>query len=189
MSKVITFSRFFPKYHPRAGQQTFFVEKIYSAIGVGGEYLHIPLPDVDNFMYNHDENYFEPKLHTIRAGNRFKVGEKFSPRVWSGKPYASKQIIIADDIEVKHTWDFKIVTEDDDGENDWSFVEFLGKQYTAYGYGGYDDKKMVEIAKNDGLEIKDFYDWFLTGRTKNQRINNESKIFNGQIICWGDVSY
>ena len=29
MSKVITFSRYFPSYHPRKGEPTFFVEKIH----------------------------------------------------------------------------------------------------------------------------------------------------------------
>lgn len=167
MSKVITFSRFFPKYHPRAGQQTFFVEKIYSAIGVGGEYLHIPLPDVDNFMYNHDENYFEPKLHTIRAGNRFKVGEKFSPRVWSGKPYASKQIIFAPDIEIKQIYDIEILNQN----------IFLNGSYFGYYKRGYYNDDVTTLSNNDGLCLSDFENWF------------GSKPFKGQIICWADVSY
>ena len=126
------------------------------------------------------------KKHTIRGGSRFKVGDKFSPRVWSGKPYSSKQITIAPDIEVKKVWDFEVVTEDDDGENDWSYIYFLGTTYTCYGDGGYDKPLMVEIAKNDGLSITDFYNWFLTGRTKQQRLDNEPKVFKGQIICWSD---
>jgi hypothetical protein len=30
MAKVITFSRFFPAYHPRKGEPTYFVEKIWA---------------------------------------------------------------------------------------------------------------------------------------------------------------
>ena len=207
MSKVITFSKTFPKYHPKSGQPTGFVKSILRQQGVlinesykslllklntknlfSGKLSYADIILFFEDLKKEDEPFYD-KIHTIRGGSRFKKDEKFSPRVWSAKPYNSSQIIFFDDIKIKSEWDFKIITEDDDGENDWSFVEFLGKQYTAYGYGGYDDKKMVEIAKNDGLEIKDFYDWFLTGRTKNQRINNEPKIFDGQIICWGDVSY
>lgn len=32
MAKVITFSRVFPSYHPKAGQPTYFVEAIYKAL-------------------------------------------------------------------------------------------------------------------------------------------------------------
>lgn len=191
MSKVLTFSRTFPANHPRKGQPTYFVEKFWNSLRDND----LPLPkNIDfpeSFMWSIlPLSNFGPKHHTIRSGNRFKVGDKFSPRVWSGKPYRSKQIIIAPDIEVKKVWDIEITTESDDGESDWSYVEFLGKFYTAYGYGGYDKEIMVQIAKNDGLSISDFYKWFLTGRSKKQILNNEPKIFKGQIICWSDnVNY
>lgn len=32
MSKVITFSRTFPAYHPRKGEPTYFVEKFWTSI-------------------------------------------------------------------------------------------------------------------------------------------------------------
>lgn len=32
MAKVITFSRTFPSYHPKAGQPTYFVEKFYNSL-------------------------------------------------------------------------------------------------------------------------------------------------------------
>lgn len=203
MSKVLTFSRHFPAYHPKAGQPTGFIESIVNSGVIG-------CPEFDTgssidllklnpnlkwqvvFEYAKTWNttiaaFGNGKHHTIRSGDRFKAGDWFSPRVWSGKPYQSKQIIIAPDIQVKKVWDFKLTTEDDDGENDWSYINFLGKQYTCYGYGGYDDNLMVEIAKNDGLEIRDFYDWFIgKGRTSKQIDNNESKIFTGQIICWNE---
>ena len=187
MSKIIRFSRVFPKYHPKAGQPTHFIEKIYKSL-----FLMKCVPnEIKDFNFSiMNDDSIGAKHHTIRSGNRWKVGDKFSPRVWSGKPYNSKQIILCDDIEIKSVYDFKITTENDDGEHDWSFVEFLGNHYTAYGYGGYDAEIMVEIAKNEGLEISDFYDWFLTGRTKQQRLDYEPKIFEGQIICWSDaVSY
>jgi hypothetical protein len=171
MSKVRTFSRFFPVGHPKEGEKTFFVEKIYSALGVGGEYLHIPIPDVDNFLYNHDENYFEPKLHTIRAGKHFKVGDFFSPRVWSGKPYTSKQITIADDIQIKKIFDFEMKPK----------LWFDECEYYINGkrYGG---DELVEVAKNDGLDIMDFAFWF----AGNMAASTKRKPFNGQILCWSE---
>jgi|SRR5690606_14346106 len=197
MSKVITFSRVFPAYHPKAGQPTYFVEKLLKSTKTNWfKDYYFPMlcennkklkpSELSEFVKSFNDGITDMKYHTIRGGHRFNVGDKFSPRVWSGKPYNSKQIILHPDIEIKRIYDFKITTESDDGENDWSYVEFLGKYYTVYGYGEYDDDMMVEIAKNDGLSIADFYDWFLTGRTKNQKLRNEPKVFEGQIICWSD---
>jgi len=112
MSKVITFSRVFPAHHPKAGQETHFVEQIWNGLNI----LSLPVPK--NKDLPHDfmwsilplSNYGY-KYHTIRAGNRWKVGDKFSPRVWSDKPYKSKQIIIAPDIEVVKVWDVEIAIE------------------------------------------------------------------------------
>ena len=184
MAKVIIFSREFPKSHPKAGKKTHFVEQFYNSIFPKDNLIDYP----EGIEIN--ATILGIKKHTIRKGNRWNVGDKFSPRVWSGTPRKSKQIIISKDIEIKKIYNFEITTEDDDGENDWSFVSFLGKHYTCYGYGGYDDELMLRIAKNDGLSIDEFYDWFLTGRTKQQRLDNEPKIFKGQIICWSDnVNY
>jgi hypothetical protein len=96
--RVITFSKFYPAYHEKRGCPTHFVEKIW-------KYLY-DLPgmswDVGEYQQQHDNHFgpeqvisvhqFAPKLHTIRAGNRWKPGDVFSPRVWSGRPYASKQL-------------------------------------------------------------------------------------------------
>lgn len=42
--------------------------------------------------------HVDVKYHTIRAGNRFKKGDYFSPRIWTDKPYASKQYQFHPDI-------------------------------------------------------------------------------------------
>lgn len=78
--KVITFSLKFPKGHPREGEFTYFVPKIWDG----------------------------RKKHTIRAGHRWKVGDTFSPRHWMGKPYASKQSQFSEPITIKKIWDFDI---------------------------------------------------------------------------------
>ncbi len=141
----------FPSYHPRAGEPTYFLEKILTSIG-----------DENFLSVNHG---YEPKHHTIRAGHRWKVGDKFSPRVWSGKPYQSKQIIIAPDIEVKKVWDFEI---------DECDVWAIGLPNTQIKYT--DEQQDAMIAKNDGLTEQDLYWWF----------KGAKKPFIGQIICWDD---
>lgn len=167
MSKVITFSRTFPAYHPKAGQPTYFVEHILAAL----DDLKIPWTSVlevktvlDKDVYSYIKTG-EGKKHTIRAGNRWKVGDKFSPRVWSDKPYNSKQVIIAPDIEIKKIYE----------------IGKLGSFFTI-------DNKVVKpetlelIAKNDGLEWIDFHNWFIPAG-KNEK-------WLGQIICWSDdVNY
>lgn len=141
MSKVIMFSRVFPAYHPKAGEPTNFVEKIAKV----------------------------EKIHTIRKGHRFKVGDTFSPRVWgndinpkSGRsgPYNSKQIIIAPDMEVKQIYSFELQKGD--------FNYYLNGKLLKI-------DQLKEVAKNDGLHIDDFECWF------------NSADFDGQIICWSDA--
>ena len=166
MSKVITFSRTFPAYHPKAGQPTNFVRKIWEGLlpCIRNEYM-------DNILLKEDRRYFmngklEPKYHTIRGGKRWKVGDKFSPRVWSGNPYNSKQIIIAPDIEIKKVWDFEI---SDYGNN----ILLNGKDIY------FDGNTINDIGYNDGLNHEDLLDWF-----------QYPKPFKGQIICWNEnVNY
>lgn len=76
MSKVITFSRVFPSDHPRKGEPTFFVEKLYNSL-YGRNNLKGYPPGI--FI---DDSIRDIKVHTIRSGHRWKVGDKFSP-FWS----------------------------------------------------------------------------------------------------------
>lgn len=166
MSKVITFCTQFPSYHPKAGQPTFFVEYIYKNL-----YIQKVIPKELENIFNHDKfiNGFS-KGHTIRAGNRWKVGDKFSPRIWSGKPYHSKQIIIAPDVEIKKVYNIELC-RDEDGLLD-CFIN--GKEISAY-FG------INELVKNDGLYHEQFIDWF----TLSPSFKKE-KSFVGQIICWDE---
>ena len=81
MSKVLTFSTKFPKGHPKSGEKTFFVEKIWESIYmdyVGGEGFH----DVYSLFPSIGlHGIYPPKHHTIRAGHRFKVGDYFTPKI------------------------------------------------------------------------------------------------------------
>jgi len=170
MSKVITFSRQFPSYHVKAGEPTYFVEKIWEGI-------YTSIWNWDNFKMLR-ENGFSPgfyrplKKHTVRAGYRFNAGDIFSPRVWgtdinpkSGRigPYHSKQIIIAPDMAVKKVWDF--------------CIDPLGGEYQSNGNQIPIDV-LTQIALNDGFDnLDDFELWFNIKRGHG---------FRGQIICWDD---
>lgn len=156
MAKVITFSRHFPKHHPKAGQPTYFVEMIYKSLFL---MKCVPSELANDFKFSvmNDENYL-PKHHTIRSGNRFKKGEFFSPRVWSGIPYRTSQIIISEDIEIVNVWDIEIV-----------------KRYLFFPDFFINGQKVCDqtlVAKNDGLDWEDLINWF------------GNKDFKGQIICW-----
>jgi len=176
MTKVLTFSRTFPAFHPKAGEPTYFVEKLtkgfpeYSAedfTPIKGDlrkdlFSLIPLA-LDLWTS------FHPKYHTIRAGHNWKVGDMFSPRVWSGKPYNSPQITIAPDIRVEKVWKFEIKI--------YTHPELVAPQAAAY----IEDvpvigNKYFELAKNDGLSHVDLIHWI-----QPKGIPTE---FSGQIICW-----
>jgi len=167
MSKVMTFSRTFPASHPKAGEPTFFVEKILNSVMPKNKHDLINLKDLQpevKFIVSEVilaiEGVF--KHHTIRAGNNWKVGDKFSPRVWSGKPYNSPQITIALDIEIVKVWKF---------ECDIEGVFYLD--------GKWIDVTSSELPENDGLDTDDLLDWFPVG-----------KVFSGQILCWNkDIKY
>ncbi len=157
MAKVITFSTKFPSYHPKMGQPTYFVEKVLKSID--------PRKQI-NVWGRTDLTYIDsialhgcsPKHHTIRASNRWKVGDMFSPRIWSGKPYRSKQIQFAPDIEVKKVWAVEV---------DINGVFSLDGKYIDVTSGGF--------APNDGLSDDDLLNWFPVG-----------KVFKGQAICWDE---
>ena len=162
MSKVITFSRTFPAYHPKKGQPTYFVEKLYNSIPWDTDGMDEEIGEALNNYCMDNPNVC--KHHTIRSGNRWKAGDKFSPRVWSGKPYNSKMIAIAPDIEIKKVWDINIevIYTEDEADMKFCVEENLLSNEDVY-----------RLAKNDGLEPNDMFDWF-------------SKPMQGQIICWNE---
>lgn len=183
--KVITFSRQFQSKHPRKGEDTYFVEAILTQLA-GVDYtshnyfmllceLNPLLPEtlLHEFHYSLSEN-IEPKSHTIRAGNRFKEGESFSPRIWSAKPYASKQIIFAPPVELKKTWNYEVRVSNE-GVERWFLNGTSVSESNEYMQQWFNENLIKEIAKNDGLELSDFLNWF-----------NHPSNFSGQIICWNE---
>ena len=85
------------------------------------------------------------KFHTIRrnAKDYFKDGENVSLRVWTGLPYRSKQLEFL-------TACIRLEAIDIVCNSDMSL--------TCSVVGGEVDPE--ELAKNDGLSLQDFTDWF-----------------------------
>lgn len=196
MAKVITLSQTFPSYHPKAGQRTYFVEQVLNALGIEWDeegYLiglyrlnkhnsKLSVDDIKKFFYSlgsleeGETIDFNEKLHTIRAKtvkksgevvSRWKVGDKASLRVWSGKPYNSPQIIIAPDVELVQVWNLEVKNQNfllSDRAN--------GRIFSPY------SQTLNKVASNDGLESQDFLDWF-----------KYPKPFEGQILAWKEVDY
>lgn len=185
--KVLTFSRNFPSYHPKAGQPTDFVNKIWEGIWQGklaptsAMWQPCDLDKEDIVRLEQEfENYYQylprvknytPKFHTIRAGNRWKVGDWFCMKVWgtdvnpkSGRsgPYHSKQIVISPPMQVKKVWEIVIVPQD-------RLLVIDGLNYYPLAY----DETIALLAENDGLSSEDLLEWF-------------KKPLTGQIICWNE---
>lgn len=181
MSRVIPLSRKFPSYHPRKGEPTYFVEKFHwwlyecewSEHPSLSDMLfeinpHLPEKLIEDFIasLDTDGNYEGvEKHHTIREGHRFKEGDWCSIRTWSGKPYASKQIILAPDIRIPKTMNFRIYSSGP--------IYLNGKGYEGETEG--DFELLDRLALNDGLSRHDFLSWFKYPRP-----------FDGQVIFWND---
>lgn len=133
---VLTVSKTFPKTHKRAGESTEFVYNISR------------LFLLDN-----------TKIHTIRANyplwarraKEINAGRAIlSIRYWSGKPYNSKQIEICrlEKIEVQQLFfEYGQLTD--------PFVRWQDSKN-----GNTTHISIYELAKNDGLTLDDFKDWF-----------------------------
>lgn len=152
------FATVYPYYHPKKGQPTHFVEKICAGLADKGILAGDPFWKGLQCDFHQYYNGV-PKWHTIRAGNRWTVGDYFKPLIWSGKPYRSKTIQIANPIMVEKTWEFII----DNGDY-W----MNGSSVSA--------RQIILIARNDGLSVPDLMDWVAPYGKKEPA--------ECQIICW-----
>ena len=156
-------SKTFLKGHPKAGHPTEFREKIEDAL-LGKE---------------------DGKKHTIRASNRFKIGDRVSLRQWSDKPYRSKQIEISE-VTIKKVYPIHFDKKIINGKKVLHFTIFdeFG-EIIFYQRAIEIDSPFYELqsgirklANNDGLHGRDFVNWF-----------ESYDDFIGQIICWVDPKY
>jgi len=138
-------AQYFPKTHPKAGIATYFEPKIRA-----------------NDILDEMCKYWDPKLHTIR--NNYELWKRRIDRVneggavlelryWEGRPYHTNQIT------------FKTLKQGEVG------IQKLQRKITTlvddrhYVIDG-DTKpnlKTETLAKNDGLGVYDFIDWFVGG--------------------------
>jgi hypothetical protein len=145
---VLTVSKRFLSYHPRAGEQTHFAQFIRNGQGCSlcsGRNSAIICMDL-----NCSDPSIQRKLHTVRGSRPYwerAIERKMtlSIRQWSGKPRASKQEKI---IDLKHgEWGIQPITM----INSHNGLE-------AFVYGERID--IDTLAKNDGLSRADFEAWF-----------------------------
>ena len=139
--------------------------------------------DIANFCASLNIAVTGQKIHTIRAKSvkkntgktysRWKQGDKASPRVWSGVPYNSPQIIIAPDVELVQVGSFHIVQD----YFDLTWID-IGKKYSYPDPIDLERSILPTVAKNDGLSTEDLLDWF-----------KYPKPFEGQILAWKEVDY
>ena len=152
---VLTVSRTFPKTHKRAGEETFFVEKIFSGQAETNPEFKIEKSFVD---YDFQEYYNAiPKLHTCRSNyelwaKRVKEIQEgkaiLSIRYWSGKPYNSKQVEICQ-LDKNSGIGVQILFFDECKINK-PLIADSSKTFILPSL----------IAKNDGLSLEDFKEWF-----------------------------
>ena len=135
---VLTVSKTFPVKHRRAGESTFFLQKI------------------DQLNMVEQLRLFQPqKIHTIRSNYELwkrridQVNEgnaTISVRYWSGKPYNSKQIEIC---------------QLNQGAVGCQKLRFA---FNGIYYPRIEDRPITvnleKIANNDGLSKDDFISWF-----------------------------
>lgn len=154
MAKVLTVSRYFPAYHERKGEPTNFIESIHNSLN---------LNKADSWIV---QSLCTQKHHTIRGGNRWRVGDKASLRYWTGKPCNSLQQEFAL-VDIVQVMEIAFIPID----------EVLIIDGISYSYSNSFKGTVEKLAANDGLSYEDLMNWF----------GNKGII--GQIICWNKVSY
>ena len=152
---VITVSRNFPVTHKRAGEPTYFKEKIINQKVLEGQLTDRESIDIAYFCREYGVG---TKIHTIRANYPFwakrieqvRTGEAIlSIRYWSGKPYNSKQVEIC-----------QLGKDDGVGVQEIEFQKMFFETGWIIGQSESADQLMTNIAKNDGLSLEDFKEWF-----------------------------
>lgn len=141
---VLTVSRCFPKTHKRAGEETNFENKIL--MGLQGYN--------NSKIYTIRQNYelWKKRIEEIQKGNAI-----LSIRYWSGKPYNSKQVEIC---QLDKDSGIGIQTVYFDTVR---LCERKETPLTAVVCGPFKHKfnpHLSDLAKNDGLSVEDFQDWF-----------------------------
>ena len=136
----IMLSKVFPATHPRNGELTFFRDKLLAAVFA-------------------DTTHWQ-KLHTIRENyplwleriKQVQAGEaQLCIRQWTGKPYRSKTVEV-----IRLGWQNGVgIQKLNFGWHDGKQIPVI-KGWCIYG----DHGSKAELARNDGLTLQDWQDWF-----------------------------
>lgn len=138
----VILSRNFNKTHTRAGQPTFFVEKICKALNIDP-----PTPTGGWDAWETRELLkANPKLHTIRLN--YDLWEKRFEEIAAGKAYLSLRYWLDDPYKSPQEEFARLTAADGIG------IEPFTPQVAAT------DDWLEDYAKNDGLRLTDFKDWF-----------------------------
>ena len=150
---IITISRVFPVTHSRRGEPTNFAERLRL-----GDKKHTILSDDDIWMINAEK---------VKRGKCC-----LSICQWSGKTYNSKQVEIA---RTHNPIGIQPVEIYYHAYNDTVTAKIDGREFY--------DADCYTLAKNDGLSVQDFKEWFFGKDPKGD------KVFKGVIIHFTDFRY
>lgn len=157
---VLILSKTFPVTHPKAGQPTYFNQKLMRA--VYRDFSDIDVVDREWIKPSVRDRFIPAKLHTIRGNyerwkkiiDEVRSGEAIlSVRQWTGKPYNSKQEEIQRFTNRDYISVQKLVFDN-------SMIDPLC--YPIIGDGPFADELAndEELAANDGLSLADWRAWF-----------------------------
>ena len=154
---VLILSKTFPATHPKAGQPTYFNQKLMRA--VYRDFCDIDVVDREWIKPSVRDRFIPAKLHTIRGNyerwkkiiDEVRSGEAIlSVRQWTGKPYNSKQEEIQRFTNRDYISVQKLVWEEECP---------MSKEYTLRIDGEFFDNYTM-LANNDGLSLEDWRAWF-----------------------------
>lgn len=142
---IITLSKMFPVSHSKAGKPTEFAKHLQEGVKI-------------HTVRGNNKNIWDQRAEQIKAGKMY-----LSVREWSGRPYNSKQVELAQfhKIGLQHI--------------------MIANSVLGITRCWVDDKEVpiCEIAKNDGLAVEDFVEFFHTN----------TDVFEGVIIHFTDFRY
>ena len=174
--KPLLFKTAYPDNEP-----TYFRELIISGL------VHLGLAELDEFNFNtmppsaypDDFNVSackrfiatrQAKFHTIRAGSTYHAGQELDPRYWLGRPRRSFQKAFAPPVKIASVQGIEILnvpngSRANEGTHLSIYIDGLMTRL--------EEPIGAALAKNDGLPIERFVQWF------KQPVH-----FVGQIVCW-----
>lgn len=164
---ILPFKQYFPWHTEKNPAPTFFREKILAGVGYLTTKEIAERLKIDYGVITHPESIYTPKLHTIRAGNRWKAGDKIHMAYGSRtKNYQQFNKGIPELERVKSTESISV-----------KYLKGLLLPSVAINGHILTDSEIDTLAINDGFEgINDFFNWFNVD-------------FQGQIIHFTDLRY